>query len=152
LARAGCDAPAAASDPRPAAEEDDVAAPISHQRLVDELAGDDRPDAARARRRAPGAAARPSEAVAADGKGADDEWDQGPPAEDDMDDVAVTIGRVVGIHGPVLWGTLYDDEDNTGASAARMGALVSLRGPKSRVFGVVNGLCREAAAGWLERL
>ena len=60
-----------------------------------------------------------------------------------MDDIAVTIGRVVGIHGSVLWGTLYDDEDNTGASAARMGALVSLRGPELRVFGVVNALRRE---------
>jgi DNA helicase HerA-like ATPase len=38
---------------------------------------------------------------------------------------------------------LYDDEDNTAASAARMGALVSLRGPESRVFGVVNALRRE---------
>jgi hypothetical protein len=62
---------------------------------------------------------------------------------DEIDDIAVTIGRVVGIHGPVLWGTLYDDEDNTAASAARMGALVSLRGPESRVFGVVNALRRE---------
>ena len=62
---------------------------------------------------------------------------------DEVDDIAVTIGRVVGIHGPVLWGTLYDDEDNTAASAARMGALVSLRGPESRVFGVVNALRRE---------
>jgi hypothetical protein len=59
----------------------------------------------------------------------------------------VTIGRVVGIHGPVLWGTLYDDEDNTAASAARMGALVSLRGPESRVFGVVNALRRERDGG-----
>lgn len=48
---------------------------------------------------------------------------------DEIEDIAVTIGRVVGIHGSVLWGTLYDDEDNTAASAARMGALVSLRGP-----------------------
>ena len=62
---------------------------------------------------------------------------------DEVDDIAVTIGRVVGIHGSVLWGTLYDDEDNTAASAARMGALVSLRGPESRVFGVVNALRRE---------
>ena len=54
---------------------------------------------------------------------------------DEIEDIAVTIGRVVGIHGSVLWGTLYDDEDNTAASAARMGALVSLRGPESRVFG-----------------
>jgi hypothetical protein len=43
---------------------------------------------------------------------------------DEVDDIAVTIGRVVGIHGSVLWGSLYDDEDNTAASAARMGALV----------------------------
>ena len=116
-------------DRRRAAEETDIAAPISRQRLVEELAGDDRPDASRARRRATEAAARPSETVAADGKGADDEWDEESPPDEDIDDVAVTIGRVVGIHGPVLWGTLYDDEDNTGASAARMGALVSLRGP-----------------------
>ena len=66
---------------------------------------------------------------------------------DEIDDIAVTIGRVVGIHGPVLWGTLYDDEDNTAASAARMGALVSLRGPESRVFGVVNALRRERDGG-----
>ena len=66
---------------------------------------------------------------------------------DEMDDIAVTIGRVVGIHGSVLWGTLYDDEDNTAASAARMGALVSLRGPESRVFGVVNALRRERDGG-----
>ena len=65
----------------------------------------------------------------------------------EMDDIAVTIGRVVGIHGSVLWGTLYDDEDNTAASAARMGALVSLRGPESRVFGVVNALRRERDGG-----
>ncbi|MGH6906035.1 MAG: ATP-binding protein, partial [Geminicoccaceae bacterium] len=134
-------------DRRPAAEEDDIAAPISRQRLVDELAGDDRPDAARARRRAPQAAARPSETVAADGNGAADEWDEQAAPDDDIDDVAVTIGRVVGIHGSVLWGTLYDDEDNTGASAARMGALVSLRGPESRVFGIVNGLRRERDGG-----
>jgi hypothetical protein len=72
---------------------------------------------------------------------ADDQ--HGDPSIDEIDDIAVTIGRVVGIHGPVLWGTLYDDEDNTAASAARMGALVSLRGPESRVFGVVNALRRE---------
>jgi DNA helicase HerA-like ATPase len=66
---------------------------------------------------------------------------------DEVDDIAVTIGRVVGIHGSVLWGSLYDDEDNTAASAARMGALVSLRGPESRVFGVVNALRRERDGG-----
>ncbi len=66
---------------------------------------------------------------------------------DEIEDIAVTIGRVVGIHGSVLWGTLYDDEDNTAASAARMGALVSLRGPELRVFGVVNALRRERDGG-----
>ena len=70
---------------------------------------------------------------------------------DEIEDIAVTIGRVVGIHGSVLWGTLYDDEDNTAASAARMGALVSLRGPESRVFGVVNALRRERDGGGSER-
>jgi hypothetical protein len=78
----------------------------------------------------------------ADDAFADDDQDGDVPL-DEIDDIAVTIGRVVGIHGPVLWGTLYDDEDNTAASAARMGALVSLRGPESRVFGVVNALRRE---------
>ncbi len=73
----------------------------------------------------------------------DDDNQDGDVTVDEIDDIAVTIGRVVGIHGPVLWGTLYDDEDNTAASAARMGALVSLRGPESRVFGVVNALRRE---------
>ena len=95
------------------------------------------------------------------GRGVDPEFEQalsspGPDAGadqdgdlpvDEMDDIAVTIGRVVGIHGSVLWGTLYDDEDNTAASAARMGALVSLRGPESRVFGVVNALRRERDGG-----
>jgi hypothetical protein len=78
----------------------------------------------------------------ADDSFADDTQDGEVPL-DEIDDIAVTIGRVVGIHGPVLWGTLYDDEDNTAASAARMGALVSLRGPESRVFGIVNALRRE---------
>jgi hypothetical protein len=97
-------------------------------------------------------AARPRAADAAvgqhrNGSGAEDAYggdtqDNDVPI-DEVDDIAVTIGRVVGIHGPVLWGTLYDDEDNTAASAARMGALVSLRGPESRVFGVVNALRRE---------
>ncbi|HZA66332.1 MAG TPA: DUF87 domain-containing protein, partial [Geminicoccaceae bacterium] len=74
------------------------------------------------------------------------EYDEDLPPEE-TDEIAVTIGRVVGIHGSVLWGTLYDDEDDTGASAARMGALVSLRGPESRVFGIVNGLRRERDGG-----
>jgi DNA helicase HerA-like ATPase len=68
-------------------------------------------------------------------------------AEDDLDDIAVTIGRVIGIQGPVIWGTLYDDADGTTAKAARMGALVSMRGPESRVFGVVNALRREQQSG-----
>src|SRR5690606_28175213 len=75
--------------------------------------------------------------------GADSGADEGDEPLDEVDDIAVTIGRVVGIHGSVLWGTLYDDEDNTAASAARMGALVSLRGPESRVFGVVNARSEE---------
>jgi hypothetical protein len=80
------------------------------------------------------------------GANADEDQDGDLPV-DEIEDIAVTIGRVVGIHGSVLWGTLYDDEDNTAASAARMGALVSLRGPESRVFGVVNALRRERDGG-----
>jgi DNA helicase HerA-like ATPase len=68
-------------------------------------------------------------------------------AEDSLDDVAVTIGRVVSIRGSVIWGALFDDADGTTARAARMGALVSMRSPDSRVFGVVNGLQREQQGG-----
>jgi uncharacterized protein len=89
-----------------------------------------------------GQAAQGHTATGPDAPIGDDNQDDDAPL-DEIDDIAVTIGRVVGIHGPVLWGTLYDDEDNTAASAARMGALVSLRGPESRVFGVVNVLRRE---------
>jgi DNA helicase HerA-like ATPase len=94
-----------------------------------------------------GQAANPGGGLGLTTAGADapigDYDEDGDLSMDEFDDIAVTIGRVVGIHGPVLWGTLYDDEDNTAASAARMGALVSLRGPESRVFGVVNALRRE---------
>jgi len=68
-----------------------------------------------------------------------------PPA-DEFDDVAVTIGRVVSIRGSVIWGALYDDADGATARAARMGALVTMRGPESRVFGVVNALERDVQA------
>ena len=67
--------------------------------------------------------------------------------EDDLDDVAVTIGRVVSIRGSVIWGALFDDIDGQAAKAARMGALVSMNGPDSRVFGIVNSLEREQQAG-----
>jgi uncharacterized protein len=66
---------------------------------------------------------------------------------EELDDVAVTIGRVVSIRGSVMWGALYDDDAGTTARAARMGALVSMRGPESRVFGVVNALDRDQGSG-----
>jgi DNA helicase HerA-like ATPase len=72
--------------------------------------------------------------------------------QDDMvpaiiDDIAVTIGRVVSIRGSVIWGALFDDVAGQASKAARMGALVSMRGPDSRVFGIVNLLQREQVAG-----
>jgi DNA helicase HerA-like ATPase len=73
------------------------------------------------------------------------EWEE--EAEDSLEDVAVTIGRVVSIRGSVIWGALFDDADGTTARAARMGALVSMRGTDSRVFGIVNGLQREQQGG-----
>ncbi len=69
------------------------------------------------------------------------------PDPDEFDDIAVTIGRVVSITGSVVWGALYDDDDGTAARAARMGALVSMRGTESRVFGIVNALRREQQGG-----
>jgi uncharacterized protein len=69
------------------------------------------------------------------------------PSYEELDDVAVTIGRVVSIRGSVMWGALYDDDAGTTARAARMGALVSMRGPESRVFGVVNALDRDQGSG-----
>ena len=66
--------------------------------------------------------------------------------EDDFDDVAVTIGRVVSTRGSVVWGALFDDVGGQASKAARMGTLVSMRGPESRVFGIVNSLEREQQA------
>jgi|GEM_PF-3720096 len=70
-----------------------------------------------------------------------------PEETDPIEDVAVTIGRVVSIRGSVIWGALFDDIDGQAARAARMGALVSMRGPESRVFGIVNRLEREQQMG-----
>ncbi len=69
------------------------------------------------------------------------------PDFDPAEEVAVTIGRVVSIRGSVVWGALFDDIDGKASKAARMGALVSMRGPDSRVFGIVNRLEREQQAG-----
>jgi DNA helicase HerA-like ATPase len=69
------------------------------------------------------------------------------PEIDPIDDVAVTIGRIVSIRGSVIWGALFDDIDGHAARAARMGALVSMKGPESRVFGIVNRLEREQQMG-----
>jgi len=68
-------------------------------------------------------------------------------AFDPLENVAVTIGRIVSIRGSVIWGALFDDFDGQAARAARMGALVSMRGPESRVFGIVNRLEREQQMG-----
>jgi len=67
--------------------------------------------------------------------------------DDDFDDIAVTIGRVVSIRGSVVWGALFDDIGGQASKAARMGALVSMSGSESRVFGIVNSLEREQQAG-----
>ncbi len=72
--------------------------------------------------------------------------DQDEP-EDAFDDVAVTIGRVVSTRGSVVWGALFDDVGGQASKAARMGTLVSMRGPESRVFGIVNSLEREQPTG-----
>jgi len=77
---------------------------------------------------------------------------EAPIDDDEMitdpgDDIAVTIGRVVSICGSVIWGALFDDIDGKASKAARMGALVSMKGPESRVFGIVNQLKREQQAG-----
>ncbi|MEZ5934409.1 MAG: DUF87 domain-containing protein [Alphaproteobacteria bacterium] len=66
---------------------------------------------------------------------------------DPIEDVAVTIGRIVSIRGSIVWGALFDDMDGQAARAARMGALVSMKGPESRVFGIVNRLEREQQMG-----
>ena len=54
---------------------------------------------------------------------------------------------MVSIRGSVVWGALFDDDDGTAGRAARMGALVSMRGPDSRVFGIVNALERDGGGG-----
>ena len=94
----------------------------------------------------PTALAAPTEADA-DADADADVHDVRAPRHDDLDDMSVTIGRVVSIRGSVVWGALFDDDDGTAARAARMGALVSMRGPDSRVFGIVNALKRDGAGG-----
>ena len=70
------------------------------------------------------------------------------PPLDEFDDIAVTIGRVVSIRGSVVWGALFDDDDGTAARARRIGAhWSSMRGPESRVFGIVNALKRDGNGG-----
>lgn len=76
----------------------------------------------------------------------DDPVDQ-QPTPDPIEEIAVTIGRVVSIRASVVWGALFDDIDGKASKAARMGALVSMQGPDSRVFGIVNRLEREQQAG-----
>jgi uncharacterized protein len=90
----------------------------------------------------PDRAAEPHPRAPAEGPLGDDD-----ELSDDMSDIAVTIGRVVSIRGSVVWGALFDDDDGTASRAARMGALVSMRGPDSRVFGIVNALQRDAGGG-----
>ena len=92
--------------------------------------------------RAPAPAAPSSRHAAGAADHAGDE-----PLPDEFDDIAVTIGRVVSIRGSVVWGALFDDDDGTASRAARMGALVSMRGPDSRVFGIVNALKRDGNGG-----
>ncbi len=79
-------------------------------------------------------------------------WESAAPeveeeVPDPFADIAVTIGRIVSIRGSVIWGALFDDIDGQAARAARMGTLVSMRGPDSRLFGIVNRLEREQTAG-----
>jgi hypothetical protein len=87
----------------------------------------------------------PDPAAAAQAEAAPDRAQDGLP--EDLDDIAVTIGRVVSIRGSVVWGALFDNDDGTAGRAARMGALVSMRGPDSRVFGIVNALERDGGGG-----
>ncbi|MGH1479083.1 MAG: ATP-binding protein [Geminicoccales bacterium] len=75
------------------------------------------------------------------------ENEHGMDVVDGFDDVAVTIGRVVSIRGSVVWGALFDGTGGEASKAARMGTLVSMLGPRSRVFGIVNSLQREQQAG-----
>ena len=127
--------------------------PGGGQSLIEQLAAE--AEAAEAAEAAPGArwqdepaSAEPDRAPlaqSAPGTPFDDEQDKA--TADDLDDIAVTIGRVVSIRGSVVWGALFDDDDGTAGRAARMGALVSMRGPDSRVFGIVNALERDGGGG-----
>jgi hypothetical protein len=125
---------------------------LGGQSLIDQLAAE-----------AEAAEARPEKSWPGEPAPADrDQLPDGPPAPpepaplgekpdelaaDDLDDIAVTIGRVVSIRGSVVWGALFDDDHGTAGRAARMGALVSMRGPDSRVFGIVNALQRDGGGG-----
>jgi DNA helicase HerA-like ATPase len=104
------------------------------------------PASPQARRADPPAARGSGAAKAPPAPPAAPEWED-ENEEESLDDVAVTIGRVVSVRGSVIWGALFDDADGTTARAARMGALVSMRGPDSRVFGIVNGLQHEQQGG-----
>jgi len=128
-----------------------VAAPASGRSLIDELAAE-----AESADDAPARPAWPEETGSDDRErcapdrrpaGAAEDDDLEALRTDDLDDMSVTIGRVVSIRGSVVWGALFDDDDGTAARAARMGALVSMRGPDSRVFGIVNALKRDGAGG-----
>ena len=47
---------------------------------------------------------------------AEQDWDQDAASDaGNLDDIAVTIGRVVSIRGSVIWGALFDDADGTTA-------------------------------------
>jgi uncharacterized protein len=94
---------------------------------------------------APPAPDRAAAAGSAQAEAAPDRDQDGLP--EDLDDIAVTIGRVVSIRGSVVWGALFDNDDRTAGRAARMGTLVSMRGPDSRVFGIVNALERDGGGG-----
>jgi DNA helicase HerA-like ATPase len=118
---------------------------LGGQSLIDQLAA----EAEEARRAEPWpgdpAPPAPEPAAAAQAEAAPDPGQDELPG--DLDDIAVTIGRVVSIRGSVVWGALFDNDDGTAGRAARMGALVSMRGPDSRVFGIVNALERDGGGG-----
>jgi len=143
----------------PAASGDDAGAgwplagvPASGRSLIDELAAEaESADEARAPATWPEDAGsddrdRPAPEQRAAVSADEDDAPEGL-SYDDLDDMSVTIGRVVSIRGSVVWGALFDDDDGTAARAARMGALVSMRGPDSRVFGIVNALKRDGGSG-----
>jgi DNA helicase HerA-like ATPase len=157
--RPGATGAPAAHHPNPASNEPaasggwrTVGGGLGGQSLIDELAAEaEAAEAAPAKRWAdddgPLDPDRVAEAAATppDQDALDDGHDE--LAGDDLDDIAVTIGRVVSIRGSVVWGALFDDDDGTAGRAARMGALVSMRGPDSRVFGIVNALERDGGGG-----